>query len=293
MTTPLIAQQNLTDHPHYRYRGCAPDPDNPAMAAGDPDVSVDAWAPYTGDGAEPQKVRLAREAAAKRICQFCPVLALCRAYANTEIVEPGPAGAPDVVRLAEPEGVWGGQIALERHRALIARRAGTAEVTEQALAEARSPQKRAVLRALAVELYEQRVADRAGMDVRRTNWHRSSLCGLLGLDKETASRDDLLAAAVRHELIPVSLVVWDGLWPIAAAPNTDGSRQRRIAPGFPLALLTPRPRNASRASATAARRRAGRGRGGRRPLRAVPAVTAPAPTTPPLPLPSLALEPAA
>ncbi|MEU6016939.1 hypothetical protein ABZ826_23680 [Streptomyces sp. NPDC047515] len=290
MTTPLIARQHLTDHPHYRYRGCAPDPDNPRASAGDPDVSVDAWAPYTGDGAEPQKERIARENAAKQICGFCPVQALCRAYANTEVVEAGSGGSPEVVHLAEPEGVWGGQVALERHRALIARRAGTATVTEQALTEARSPQKLAVLRALAVELYESRVARRAGMDVRRTNWHRSALCSLLGLDKERATRDDLLLAAIHHGLLPANhRIVWDGLWPIAAAPNTDGSRQRRIAPGFPLALLTPRKRRYRR-RATTCRGPAGPGPAARTSDRHLRLVTEPA--TPALPLPA-ALEAAA
>ncbi|MGW2847274.1 hypothetical protein [Streptomyces sp. NPDC001274] len=292
MTSPLIAQQELTDHPHYRYRGCAPDPDTPAMAAGDPDVSVDAWAPYTGDGAEPQRDRIAREKAAVKVCGSCPVQALCGAYANTVVVEAGSGGGPDVVRLAEPEGVWGGQIALERHRALIARRAGAAVVSEQALAEARSPQKLAVLRALAVELYEERVADRAGMDVRRTNWHRSALCGLLGLDKESASRDDLLVAAVRYGLLSdVGRIVWDGLWPIAAAPNTDGSRQRRVAPGFPPGLLAPRSRRRST-------RPAGRGTASRGPVaritgRPLPHFRATAPAAPVLPLPATVLEPAA
>ncbi|TXS68909.1 hypothetical protein [Streptomyces sp. sk2.1] len=292
MTDPIAARQELTDHPHYRYRGCAPDPDNPRMAAGDPDVSVDAWAPYTGDGAEPQRDRIAREKAAVRVCGYCPVQALCRTYASTEVVEAGSGGAPDVVRLAEPEGVWGGQIALERHRALIARRAGTAVVSEQALAEAQSPQKLAVLRALAVELYETRVAHRAGMDVRRTNWHRSALCSLLGLNKETASRDDLLVAAVRHGLLPgTHRIVWDGLWPIAAAPNTDGSRQRRIAPGFPLDLLTPRPRQ-RRTPTPSVQVPAGRGPATRPGDRRLPHFT-PAPAAPALPLPATVLEPAA
>ncbi|MEU9615882.1 hypothetical protein AB0D56_30635 [Streptomyces sp. NPDC048209] len=239
-----VARQELTDHPHYKYRGCGPDDLDPRVSAGDPDVSVDAWAPYTGDGAEPQKARIDREAAAVRICGFCPVQGLCRAYANTEVVTPaeGP-GDPDMVHLAEPEGVWGGQLALDRHRALIARRAGTdAPVSEQALAKARSPQKLAVLRALATELYESRVAAAAGVSVDRANWNRSVLCTLLGLDKETATRDDLLATAVHYGLLPANMRIrWDGLWPIAAAPNTDGSRQRRIAPGFPLALLDPLP----------------------------------------------------
>lgn len=292
--TAKTARDALTDHPYYRYRGCAPDPDQPTRAAANPDVALDAWLPYTGDGAEPQKERFARERAAIDICRRCPVLAACHAYANTELVEVGEDGQ-ETVRLAEPEGVMGGMRALDRHRALIARRTGTHPVTDRSLAEARSPQKQTVLAALAVELYESRVARRAGMDVRTTNWHRSALCGLLGLDKETATRDQLLLAALEYGVLPdVPRIVWDGLWPIAAAPTTDGTRQRRIAPDQPLELLTPRP----------ARARAGRSRTGgtRRPprrkaapdgtLRGLRLRVVPTPAAPAL-LPAPALEAAA
>ena len=40
---PKTASELLTDHPYFRYRGCAPDPDMPGVAAGDPSLSVDAW----------------------------------------------------------------------------------------------------------------------------------------------------------------------------------------------------------------------------------------------------------
>jgi hypothetical protein len=251
MTDPIAARQQLVDDRHYKYRGCAPDPDSPSVSAADPDVSLDAWGPYTGDGAEPQKERIDREKAAQQICGRCPVLALCRTYANTTAVD-----ADGVEHLAEPEGVMGGELALTRHRALIARRhaatTGTAPAAEASapprnLADARTPQKLAVLRALTTELYDERVARRAGMDVRTSNWHRSALCSLLGLNKETATRDELLVAAVRQGLLdPATRIVWDGFWPIAAAPTTDGSRQRRIAPDVPAALLTPRPRTRRR-----------------------------------------------
>ena len=287
MTDPIAERQQLVDHAHYKYRGCAPDEDQPTVSAADPDVSLDAWGPYTGDGAEPQKERIDREKAAAAICERCPVLALCRTYANTTLVD-----ADGVEHLAEPEGVMGGELALTRHRALIARRhAETTSTTPAAvapqaprnLADARTPQKVAVLRALTVELYDERVARRAGMDVRTSNWHRSALCSLLGLNKETATRDELLVAAVRQGLLPADTrIVWDGFWPIAAAPTTDGSRQRRIAPDVPAALLAPRPR-------TRRRRRPGNtAPAGRRltPVHAIP--------QPRIPLtPSTVLEPAA
>lgn len=103
MTDPIAARQQLVDHAHYKYRGCAPDEDTPSMSAADPDVSLDAWGPYTGDGAEPQKERFDREKAAKQICGRCPVLALCRTYASTTVVD-----ADGVEHLVEPEGVMGG-----------------------------------------------------------------------------------------------------------------------------------------------------------------------------------------
>lgn len=250
-TDSIAARQRLVDDRHYKYRGCAPDEENPRMSTGDPNVPVDAWGPYTDDGAEPQRVRLAREKAALTICGRCPVMALCRVYANTTTVDE--AG---VEALVEPEGILGGELALTRHRALIARRhaATVGDTTAAApvppvrnIDDARTPQKLAVLNALAVELYDERVARRAGMDVRTCNWHRSALCSLFGLDRETATRDELLLEAIRHGLIPASTrVVWDGLWPVAAAPTTDGARQRRIAPGIPAALLAPQPRPRAR-----------------------------------------------
>jgi len=244
----IAARQRLVDDRYYYLRGCAPDEEDPRMSAGDPDVPVDAWGPYTDDGAEAQRDRLAREKAALAICGRCPVLALCRVYANTTVVDE--AG---MEHLVEPEGILGGELALTRHRALIARR-HAATVGETAAAapaappvrnidDARTPQKLAVLNALAAELYDERVARRAGMDVRTCNWHRSALCSLFGLDRETATRDELLLEALRHGVLPASTrVVWDGLWPVAAAPTTDGARQRRIAPGIPAALLVPQPR---------------------------------------------------
>lgn len=237
MITPAAAHRALTEHPHFHYRGCAPDVDEPSRAAGDLDVSIDAWSASTEDGGETQKARIAREKAAVRVCQACPVLAVCRTYATSYTLDP--AGSP---RLAEPEGVLGGLRALERHRLLIASRtaepAGT--IPARALREASTPQKRALLRALASSTDEELIAYRAGMDVRTANWQRSQLCTLLGLDKETATRDQLLDAARTHGLLAPSIRVRpDGPWPYAAAPTTDGARQRRIAPGMPIQLAIP------------------------------------------------------
>ncbi|MGS2592093.1 hypothetical protein [Streptomyces hebeiensis] len=238
MTDPISARQNLVDHPHYRYRGCAPDPDQPRMSAADPDVPVDAWGPYTGDGAEPQADRHAREKAARAICGRCPVLTVCRIYANTTVRD-----EDGVEHLTEPEGILGGELALARHRALIARR-HAATVTDgpavRDVSAARTPQRRALLRALARETDAELVAHRVGMTMQAANWHRSALVGILGLDRERATRDQLLAAAVEHGLLPRSVrIVPDGRWPVAAAPTMDGIRQRRISRGRPVQLVLP------------------------------------------------------
>ncbi|MEU7435710.1 WhiB family transcriptional regulator [Streptomyces sioyaensis] len=234
--TPETARQQLEDHRHWRYRGCAPDPDQPGRAQGNPDLSLDAWGPYTEEGGEAPSVRNARLEAAETVCRTCPVLAECRVYGLTETADG---------RLAEPEGVLGGMRSLDRHKALIARRreAGVpaAPAADDArLDEARTAQKQALLKSLARETDEELVAYRAGMDVRTSNWHRSLLCGLLGLDKETASRQQLLERARELGVLPAGVrIAPDGRWPIAAAPNTDGSRQRRIAPARPVQLVLP------------------------------------------------------
>ncbi|MER6602578.1 hypothetical protein [Streptomyces parvus] len=239
----IAARQRLVDDRHYRYRGCAPDPETPGMSAGDPDVPLDAWGPYTGDGPEAQKVRLDREKTALTICGRCPVLGLCRTYANTTTVEVDGSGR-QIEHLVEPEGVLGGELALTRHRRLIARRHDTvtADTTTPVgdMVEARTPQRRELLLALAKETDPERVAALAGMDVRTANWHRSALVGMLGLDRDRATRDQLLAAAVENRLIPRSTRIRpDGPWPYAAAPTADGVRQRRIAPRRPVQLVLP------------------------------------------------------
>ncbi|GHJ34250.1 hypothetical protein TPA0910_86830 [Streptomyces hygroscopicus subsp. sporocinereus] len=237
----VAARDQLTGHRHYRYRGCAPVPrsvaDFPGQALGDPALHIDAWGTVDrpDDDPEPQKERVARERAAIAACGRCPVLAQCRAYANAETADG---------QLAEPAGIWGGERSLDRHRALIARRQTGAAVPAArpaaALAECRTVQKQAVLQALARETDEELVAYRAGMDVRTANWHRSLLCGLLGLDKGTASREQLLGRARELGVLPDGTRIRpDGRWPVAAAPNGDGSRQRRIAPGRPEQIVLP------------------------------------------------------
>ncbi|WP_374757719.1 WhiB family transcriptional regulator [Streptomyces sp. NEAU-H3] len=235
--------RELWEHPRWAYRGCQPDPEDTRLSIGDPRVPVMAWqAP--GEGL-PQEVVERLEAGAVRVCGWCPVREACAAYASSTTA----GGA-----LREPEGVWGGLRALDRHRALIASRTGraaevvAAEVggvpwrpSEEALGEASGPTKRRVLAALAVDRDAERVAIRAGMDLRTANWHRSALCGLLGLDRETATRDQLLARAGELGVMPVlpegCRVVRDGRVPVPAAPTKDGARERRIA-----GVRLPRPR---------------------------------------------------
>lgn len=238
MRDALAAREELTGHRHFRYRGCAPVPPEVAdfrgQALGDPALHIDAWGAVDrpDEDPEPQKERIARERAALAVCGRCPVLAQCRAYANSETASG---------QLAEPAGIWGGMLALDRHRALIKRRqADTAIPAAAALTECRTAQKQAVLIALAREVDEELVAYRAGMDVRTANWHRAILCGLLGLDKDRASRAELLTTAHRLGVLPERAQIRpDGPWPIAAAPNGDGSRQRRIAPGMPQQVVLP------------------------------------------------------
>ncbi|MFK8851285.1 WhiB family transcriptional regulator [Streptomyces sp. Ac-502] len=233
MTDSRRAWFTLSEHRHYRYRGCAPDPDQPSRAQGDTAVSVNVWLSHSEDGGEEPADRREREQAAVAVCRACPILAACRTYALSVTADG---------RLAEPEGVWGAMTSLERHRDLVARRTRdvayqeqlAAEQRERALREASTPQKQAVLVALARETDERLVAYRADMDVRTANWHRAILAGLLGLDRETATRQQLLTAARRLGVLGPIRVRRDGRWPIAAAPNTEGTRQRRLAPGMPV-----------------------------------------------------------
>jgi Transcription factor WhiB len=221
--TPAAAHLALTEHRRYPYRGCAPDVDNPRLAAGDLSLSVDAWAAPDVDGGEDQKARRAREDAAIDVCMGCPVMVQCDTYASSVTADG---------RLAEPDGIWGGRRALERHRAFIRTRhqAVAAEVPEGRF---RTPQKQAVLRALAAHTDPYAVAEAAGMDLRTANWQRSVLVTLLGLSKATATRRELLAEAARRGVLDgVTVVDDDGTVPAVPPPT-------------PVASTAPRPRTSA------------------------------------------------
>ncbi|GAA3155430.1 hypothetical protein GCM10010449_84950 [Streptomyces rectiviolaceus] len=230
--SPEHARQDLVDHPHYRYRGCAPDPDQPTQAAGNPDLTLDAWEGQDIDGAENQIERRERQAAAIEVCIDCPVMARCLTYARTYRVETGADGTQKAV-LTEPSGVLGGMTSLERHREFI-----TAQhriVAPAPDARLRTAQKMALLTALAAHTHHDDVARAAGMDLRTANWHRSALTTLLGLNKKTALRQELLAAAVERGLLNADRIVADdGTVPAVPRPGQPrtpaAARSARINP---------------------------------------------------------------
>lgn len=192
------AYRALTEDRHFKYRPCAPDVDEPHLSASghmtDPHsgdnvrLPVDAWAAPDLDGGEDQTARRTREDAAIDACVECPVMVLCLQYANSQL--------PDG-RIAEPWGIFGGQRALERHKGFIRRRH-----EEDADKRMRTPQKQAVLAALLLHDDPELVAAAAGMDLRTANWQRSAMATLLRLDKATATRADILAAANARGLLP-------------------------------------------------------------------------------------------
>jgi hypothetical protein len=196
MTDSIALRKAWEEHPRFRYRGCAPDVDEPLRAAGNLDLTLDAWSGVDREGSEPQKEREARQAAAIDVCFGCAVMVQCAAYANS-ITADG--------RLAEPDGIWGGETALARHKALIAARHAAPAAPDRRFA---TPQKQAVLRAFASVWDPYEVAERAGVDVRTANWQRSNLVTLLGLPR-TATRGQLLAAAAERGLLDGVAVVAD------------------------------------------------------------------------------------
>jgi hypothetical protein len=218
MTSEQLRTAWLT-HPHFKYRGCAPDADAPLRMAGDPSLHVgahhapDAWNP------EGQKERRAREERAIEVCLSCPVMVACDRYASS-------VGADG--KLAEPDGVWGGRRALERHKALIKARHAVAAAPGRRF---ETPQKQAVLKALAQCWDPFEVARRAGVDVRTANWQRSSLVRLLGLPKDASRMRALAVARERGLLKGVDLVVDDGTV-LAVPPPT-----RVSAPAEPMQLV--------------------------------------------------------
>ncbi|MFR9794193.1 WhiB family transcriptional regulator [Streptomyces sp. MB22_4] len=225
-------------HPHFKYRGCAPDPDDPKRMAGNPELHVgahnapDAWSP------EGQKERRAREGKAIEVCLNCPVMVQCDAYASSV----GPDG-----KLAEPEGVWGGRRSLERHKALIKARHARAAAPVRAF---ETEQKQAVLQALAVcwDPFEVAAAasrvlvswGEAPIDVRTANWQRSSLVRLLGLPKTVSRMRALAVARERGLLDGVVLVPDDGSVPAIPPPTRVPSSSEPATAAPPVADLAER-----------------------------------------------------
>lgn len=210
MSTEKTSEQLYREwlgHRHFRYRGCAPDPDDPLRMAGDPSLHVGAHHAPNAWVVEGQKKRRAREAAAVAVCRRCPVVAACDAYASSVT----PEG-----RLAEPDGVWGGRLSRERREALVRARP---TVVAAPVRRFKTAQKRAVLAALAVCWDPFEVAARAGMDVRTANWQRSSLVRLLGLPKDAPRMRALAVARERGLLEGVDLVPDDGTVPAVPPPT--------------------------------------------------------------------------
>ena len=201
------AREAWLEHRHFKYRGCAPLPNDPLRMAGNPELPVGAHHAPDVDGGEGQKERRAREDAAIEVCLNCPVMVQCDVYANSVTAEG---------KLAEPDGVWGARTALERHKALIAARHAAPPAPDRRF---HTPQKEAVLRALASCWDPYEVAECAGVDVRTANWQRSSLVTLLGLPR-TATRGQLLGAAAERGLLDgFDVVADDGSVPAVPPPT--------------------------------------------------------------------------
>ncbi|WP_419997497.1 WhiB family transcriptional regulator [Streptomyces boninensis] len=104
--------------PHQRARSRADDGPWHAEAVCRRDEAGLFFAPSK----EPTADRLAREAAAKRLCGRCPVMVECREHA---LLQP------------EPYGVWGGLTAAERRVVIARRRRREAELRQsQRIAQA-------------------------------------------------------------------------------------------------------------------------------------------------------------
>jgi hypothetical protein len=204
---------------------------------GNPDLPLGAHHAPDVDGGEDQRTRQARERAAVEVCLSCPVVVACDRYANSVTAEG---------RLAEPEGVWGGRRALERHRAFIAHRQElVAPAADRAF---QTKQRQAVLKALASFADPDDVAAWAGVDLRTANWQRSRIVGLLSLDKATATRRQVLEEAVRRGLLDASLVVADDGTvpavppPLSTTPHVLAATPELAAPvqlSFPLFFNEP------------------------------------------------------
>lgn len=215
MSLETAAYVAWTEHRFYRYRGCAPDPDEPGLAAGCVEgedgkpvrVPLDAWLGPDVDGGEVQKEREARVEAAKEVCLNCPVMVQCDAYASLVIPE----------KETKENEVRAGRTMKERKALVRARKRRAPKPAPES--QLRTPQKLAVLRALAVSGDVYQVAIESGMDVRKANWQRARLTTGLGL-KASASRMELLSAAVERGLLDRALVVADDGSVPAVPPST-------------------------------------------------------------------------
>jgi hypothetical protein len=219
------------EHPHFKYRGCQPDPDEPLRMAGNPALHVGAHHGPDAFAPEGQRERRAREAAAVEVCLSCPVMVACDAYASSVTADG---------RLAEPDGVWGGRTALERHKALIRARHAVPAAPNRRFQTA---QKRAALAALARCWEPFEVAAEAsrllalwgegpegGMDVRTANWQRSSLVRLLGLPRDVSRMRALAAARERGLLEGVVVVADDGSVPAVPPPTKLPASEPVVVP---------------------------------------------------------------
>ncbi|WP_329131571.1 WhiB family transcriptional regulator [Streptomyces sp. NBC_01476] len=187
------------------------------MSAADETVPLTAW---VSSDTETQDERHLRELAALGLCNRCPIRQACLDYALAE----------------EPLNIWGGMTAAQRRDLLLdRRRAASAKPVEPARIPVTELDLR-VLRALAGHRSQQMVARAAGMDVTRTNWHRSRLVTFLRLDPRTATRMDLLRAGLGAGLLDGGVfVLVDRRRLIAAVP----SRQASVARSRGVQLVLP------------------------------------------------------
>lgn len=224
---PKAANEALTHHPHYKYRGCAPDPDDPRLAAGDPSLSVDAWQAPDVDGGEDQEERAARVEAAKAVCRRCPVLAACAVFGAAVTAEG---------KLAERHAILGGLTAVERTKALVQeRQAETVPVVTKPtpVEQMQTEQKLAVLRGLARHADPEQIALAAGLGaglkgLRTAKWQLARLRTQLGLPK-TASRTEVLEAAVARGLLLRDEVAVEAPVVVSVPGGRRGARGRRVA----------------------------------------------------------------
>lgn len=180
------ALSRLEAHRFYRYRACAPDPDNPAVCQGDTSVPVDI---QYGPDDETQRARHARERIAKRLCGGCPLLTACQQYAIEH----------------ERHGVWGGMSTAERAKAFRARQEpAAAEPQPEPLHRLLTGQRQVVLAALVVHGTEAALTAATGLDARTLRWQISRIASVFGLPEGRRDREHILAAAAAADVLPTA-----------------------------------------------------------------------------------------